>query len=277
LIQNAPYTFHTKSEIQDCCLVVCWYDDPAKLGRRIIDYLNCKLDNQLYCEIEPEDFFRLGGVSVEDNVARLPESKFYYYPGKKLIILGSNSPRSEWYKFLNTIMDIAIESCQIKEIYTIGTMVTLAAHTVPRLLLSTFNLSDIKARLSHYDLIRDVNYETPPGQRPTISSYLLWVALARSISAASFWVPVPFYLLTTEDPRALRKVVEFLNQRFCLGIDLSDIDEAIHRQNIKIAEVANKFPEMDSYFRKLESNIELSDEENNRLVQIMEENLRQEV
>jgi proteasome assembly chaperone (PAC2) family protein len=276
LTQDAPYKFYSKPELQDCCLLVCWYEDVTKLGQWIVDYLRRKLKNQLFCEIEPEGFFQLGGVFVEDNVAKFPESKFYYYPEKKLVVLRSNSPRTEWYKFLNIVMDIADESCRIREIYTIGSMVTLAAHTTPRLLLSTVNSSEMKAMLSCYDLARDMDYETPPGQRPTISSYLLWVARRRNIPGVALWVPVPFYLLSTGDPRAYRKTADFLNQRFSLDIDLSDIDEEIHQQNVKIAGVANKFPELDSFFRKLEANISLSDQENNRLVQIMEENLDKE-
>jgi proteasome assembly chaperone (PAC2) family protein len=273
LTQDRPYKFYDKPELQDSRLLVCWYEDITKLGQWIVDYLRRKLHIQLLCEIEPEGFFQLGGVSVEDDVAKFPESKFYYCSEKKLVILLSNSPGTEWYQFLNTVMDIADEGCRVREIYTIGSMVTLAAHTMPSLLLATVNSPEMKAALSHYDLARDMDYETPPGQRPTISSYLLWVARRRNIPGVALWVPVPFYLLSTGDPRAFRKIADFLNQRFSLDIDLSDIDEKIHQQNVKIAEVANKFPEVDSFFRKLETNISLNEEENNRLAQIMEENL----
>jgi predicted ATP-grasp superfamily ATP-dependent carboligase len=106
-----------------------------------------------------------------------------------------------------------------------------------------------------------------------MNSYLLWVAKRRNIPGAAIWVPVPFYLVSAGDPRAFRKTADFLNQRFSLDIDLSDIDEEIHRQNAKIAMVANQFPEIDGFLHRLESNIRLSDEENNRLIQIIEENM----
>ena len=90
---------------------------------------------------------------------------------------------------------------------------------------------------------------------------------------AAIWVPVPFYLLSIDDPKAYRRTADFLSKRFDLNIDLSDIDEDIHKQNVKIARLANRFPELDDLFRKLESNITLTDDENSRLVQLIDENL----
>jgi len=189
------------------------------------------------------------------------------------VIFQSNSPRTEWYKFLNTILDVVEHVGLITEIYTIGGMVTLAAHTTPRMLLATVNSPEMKSVLGHYELGCDLDYETPPGQRPTISSYLLWVARRRNIKGAAIWVPVPFYLLAAGDPRAHRKMADFLNKRLNFSLDLSEIDEAIHQQNVRIASLANQFPELDDFIHKLESNITLTDDENSRLVQLMEENL----
>ncbi len=273
---HSPCKFYSEPKLPQCSLLVSWMEDAGRLGPTVIGHLNKKLGGRLFCEIEPEGFFQLGGVLVEDNIAQFPESKFYYCPDQQLVIFQGNSPRTEWYKFLNTILDVVEKVGRIAEIYTIGGMVTLAAHTTPRMLLTTANSPEMKSVLGHYDLARDLDYETPPGQRPTISSYLLWVARRRNIRGAAIWVPVPFYLLATGDPRAHRKTVDFLNRRFNLNLDLSEIDEAIHQQNVRIASLANQFPEMDDFLHKLESNITLTDDENSRLVQLMEENLSKE-
>ena len=271
-----PLKLYSKPKFQNCYLLVCWNEDAGRLGPSVFDYLNRKLESQLFCEIEPDGFFQLGGVLVEGNIVQFPESKFYCCPEKNLVIFRSHSPRSEWYKFLNTVLDIATDSFQIRELYTVGGMVTLASHTTPRVLLATANSPDMKTALSQYDLARDMDYETPTGQRPTLSSYLLWVARRRDIPGAALWVPVPFYLASTRDPRAYRKIMDFLNKKFNLGLDPSDFDEEIHRQNEKIARLANQFPELDDFLHKLESNLSLTDEENSRLVQLMEDHLRKE-
>ena len=268
------FEIYRKPEFQSSSLVVAWSEDAGKLGPKVIDYLNKKLGGEEFGEIEPADFFPLGGVSIEDDVAQFPESKFYCCQEKNLVIFKSNSPRSEWYKFLNSVLDVAEHYCHTKELYTIGGMVSLSAYTAPRQLLAITNSPEMKTALSQYDLARDMDYETPPGQRPTLSAYLLWAARRRNIPGTSLWVPIPFYLVSTEDPKACRKAVQFFDNRFGLGIDFRDLDEEVARQNEKIAELRNRFPELDDYFHRLESNLSLTEEEHGKLIKEIEEFLR---
>ncbi len=215
------------------------------------------------------------GVTIEDNLVQFPESKFYSCPGKNLVVFKSHPPSYEWHKFLNLILDTTDHYYHLKELYTIGGMVSLGAHTAPRELIGTFNSPELKNALSKYDLAGGLDYETPPGQRPTLNSFLLWEAMKRNIPGVSLWVPIPFYLLATDDPRAQRRVLEFLNQRFDLGIDLSDLDEEIRQQNQLIAELRKTLPDIDESIRKLESNQRLSAEENQKLVEEVERFLRE--
>jgi predicted ATP-grasp superfamily ATP-dependent carboligase len=274
LSKKHPFEIYRKPELQSSSLVVGWSEDAGKLGTRVIDYLNKKLGGEEFGGIEPADFFPLGGVSIEDDVAQFPESKFYCCQEKNLVIFKSNSPRSEWYKFLNSVLDVAEHYCHTKELYTIGGMVSLSAYTAPRQLLAITNSPEMKTALSPYDLARDMDYETPPGQRPTLSAYLLWAARRRNIPGTSLWVPIPSYLVSTEDPKACRKAVQFFDNRFGLGIDFRDLDEEVARQNEKIAELRNRFPELDDYFHRLESNLSLTEEEHGKLIKEIEEFLR---
>jgi predicted ATP-grasp superfamily ATP-dependent carboligase len=268
------FKIYGKSELRDSSLIVGWREDVANLGTKVIDYLNVKLDTKEFGEIEPVDFFPLSGVSVENDIAQFPESKFYSSPEKNLVIFKSNAPRAEWHKFLNSVLDVAEHYCHVKELYAIGGMVSLSAHTAPREVLPVSNLPAMKKELGQYDLAGGMDYETSPGQRPTLSSFLLWVAKNRGIPAASLWVPVPFYLLATEDAGACRKVVDFFNKKLNLGIDLRDLDEVVARQNEKLAQIRFSFPEVDSYIRNLESNIALSQEDSEKLAKEIEEYLR---
>lgn len=272
--EKHAFEIYGEPEIESSSLVVGWSEDAGKLGTKVADYLNKKLGGEEFGEIEPADFFPLGGVSVEDDVAQFPESKFYWCREKHLVILKSNQPGSEWHRFLNSVLDVAEDYCHAKELYTIGGMVSLAAHTSPRELLAVANSPEMREILSQYDLARGFDYETAPGQRPTLSSFLLWVAKRRKVAAASLWVPIPFYLVAAEDPRAWRKTVEFLDRRFGLGIDLGDLDEDVARQDEKIAELRSRSSEVDSYIRKLESNLGLTEEENEKLVKEVAEFLR---
>ncbi len=261
-------------ELPSSALVVGWSIDASKLGAKVTDYLNRKLACQSFAEIEPVEFFPLGGVAIQDDLVQFPESKFYACPRNNLAIFRSDPPTNEWYKFLNLILDIAEHYCHVRELYTIGGMVSLGAHTAPRELVGTFNSPELKKALSHYNLAGELNYETPPGQRPTLNSFLLWAAKRRNIPGVSLWVPIPFYLLAVNEPQAQRRVLQFFNQRFDLQIDLSDLDEEIRRQNEKIAQMRDSFPEIDESISRLESNLGLSEAETEKLVSAIEGFLR---
>lgn len=272
--ETQPFKVYGKKESQNSSLIVGWSEDAANLGTNVVDYLNKKLSTEELGEIEPMDFFPLGGVSVENDIAQFPESKFYCSYEKNLVILRSNAPRAEWHKFLNSVLDMAEHYCHVKELYTIGGMVSLSAHTTPREILAVSNLPQIRNALGQYHLDRSMDYETTPGQRPTLSSFLLWVAKNRDIPAVSLWVPIPFYLLATEDVAACRKVIDFFDKRLDLGIDLKELDEAAARQNEKLADIRFSFPDIDGYIKNLESNITLSQEDTEKLAKDIEEYLR---
>ena len=268
--------FSWQPKLQRSSLIVSWNVDAGKLGAKVADYLNRKLGGQSFCEIEPVDFFPFGGVIIEDDLVQFPESEFYACPKKDLVIFKSTPPSYEWYRFLNLILNTAEYYCHVQEIHTIGGMVSLSAHTTPRQLLGTFNSPEIKESLSPYNLVGEWDYETPPGQRPTLNSFLLWAAKRRNIAGVSLWVSIPFYLASVDDPKAQRSVLEFFNQRFDLGLDFHDLDEEIKWQNQIIAEMRNNFPDIDESIKKLEGNIMLSEEENIKLVKQVEDSLKGE-
>ena len=272
---KAPFKFSRPPELQSPSLVVGWSADAGKLGAKVTDYLNRKLGGQSFYEIEPLEFSPLSGVTIEDDLIQFPEAKFYSCPKNDLMIFRSDPPSYEWYKFLSLILDIAEHYRHVKELYAIGGMVSLAAHTAPRELMGTFNSLELKEALSDYNLTRGLDYETPPGQRPTLNSFLLWVAKGRNIPGVNLWVPIPFYLVTTDDPKAQKMVLEFFNRRFDLQIDFNDLDEEIARRNEKIAQIRTRSPEIDEYIARLERNLRLSEDENERLVKEIEKFLRE--
>ena len=271
-----PVKIRHRPEVQSSSLVVAWDEDAGQLGQKVTDYLIQSRGGEEFAEIEPEDFFSLGDVRVEGDVARFPQGKFFVCPQGELAIFKSAPPQFEWYKFLNLILDVAGHYCGTKELYTIGGMVTLAAHTTPRALLATSSAPEVKEMLSRYDLIRDMDYRTPPGQRPTLSSFLLWVAKGRNIPGVSLWVPIPLYLIANEDPQAQKKVLQFLDERFALNLDLEAVDRKVQEQDEKLARARLRLPRVDEYIGRLESNLKLSEEENETLTREIAKFLREE-
>lgn len=269
------FRIFSRPEMQTGSLVVAWMPDAGKVGAGVAEYLNKKLGGFKFAEIEPLDFFPLDGVSVEDDIAHFPETKFYCCPQKNLMIIKSDLPRFEWYEFLVTILDIAEEICKVKGIYVLGGMATATAHTTPRMLLTVANSSQTKRLVENYDVVSNMEYETPEGQRPTINSFLLWIAQQRGIPALNLWVQVPFYLVAIEDPQAWKKALDFLDRQLELGVDFSELNDRIRKQNQKIAQSRSQYSDLDDCLSRLEDNLGLSASESERLIRKMEDLLRQ--
>ena len=272
--EGKSFKLFTRPKFDSSSVVVVWNQDVGRLGPKVADYLTGQLDGQELGEISPEGFFSLSGITVEDDIAQFPESKFYRCQDEDFVIFRSDIPRFDWYGFINLVLDIAEKYFKIKHIYTVGGMVLPSAHTTPRTLLSVVNSTEMKRVLGHYDVVHDMDYETREDQRPTFSSYLLWAAKIRDIPGACLWVPVPFYLMTVEDPQACKKVLEFFNRHLELNINFADIDNEVAGQNNKIAQARSQFPDLDGYITKLESNLGLTADEGEKLVKEIDELLR---
>ncbi len=273
--ERYPITIYQEPDLHQSSLVLGWSEDAGGLGRKVTDYLNLKLKGQEFAEIEPDDFFPMGGVAIKDNIARFPESKFYACSEHELVICQSDSPGAEWYEFLSSVLDVAERHCLVKELYVIGAMVSFSAHTSPRQSLAVVNLPEMKEILSQYDLNRDMDYQTQPGERPTLNSFLLWLAKERNIPGVSVWVPIPFYLAAMEDAQAQKKVLSFLDERLDLKIDFCDLDQEIGKQNEQLAQARSRSPQIDDYINRLESNLMLSEEESGELVRRIEDFLKE--
>jgi predicted ATP-grasp superfamily ATP-dependent carboligase len=271
---NPYYKVSRKPEFEDSTLVVCWEEDAGRLGPSVSKYLIDNAGLKLFAEIEPRDYFSLGGVTVENDVAVFPESNFYFNHEKKLVLFKSNLPRFEWYSFIFAILNMAEKVCKVKEIYTVGGMVSISSHTLPRALMGTLNTPDMKTELGGYDISLDMNYETPSGQRPTMSSYLIWAAIQKKIKAASLWVPVPFYMVNVVDTRAVKRLLDFFNLKLDLEMAIQPAEDAIADQNQKIAEISNQFPDLAEIFQKLETNISLDQAESRKVLELVERHLK---
>jgi predicted ATP-grasp superfamily ATP-dependent carboligase len=274
MTEASPYRMYGNEGMNKTALVVGWAEDAGKLGVKTADYLIEGLGCREVGEIVPEGFFPMSGVNVEDDVALFPSSRFYANEKHDVVVFKSNVPRVDWFRFLNALLDAAKSGFGVTELYTLGAMVSASAHTMPRQLVSVVNSVEMKSRLEPFNVTNNTDYETPPGQKPTLSSYLLWVAGQRGVQAAALWVPVPYYLVSIDDPRALRRLVYFFNSRFEMNIDLATIDNEIAEQSRKISNLFEKSPEIEKLVRRLETGEGISNEETEMVAREMMEFLR---
>lgn len=267
--ENPRLKIHKPPNLQNPSLLVGWSQDIGKLGPKVIDYLNKKLGAEEFGELEPEAFSSFGGVQIEDNVIQFPESKFYSCPKNNLLIFESSPPRYEHYKFLNSVLDFAQHCDKVNELYTLGGIVSLMSHTAPRRILTVVNQPESKEMLARHGLETAMDYESPHGQMPSLSGFLLWLAKRRNITGVNLWTEVPFYLAAVEDLKAIKYTLGFLNKRFELNLDFGDLDLKIRQQNERIKQLREQNPEVNKYIEMLERGIMLSEDENEELAKEM--------
>lgn len=264
--ENFPFKISKQPEFGSSVMILGWSSDAGFVGHKTIEYLVKKLGCKEFCEVSTADFFPSPGASADGKYSGLPVSKFYYCEPKNLVFFISNPPKFGWYRFVDSILEVAERFCHVTQIYVISGMIDSCAHTASRKLTATINSSELKEILSRYNIISNSDIKTSPVRRPTLNSFLLWLAKRRNIAGANLWLSVPFYLASTEDPQACRKSVAFLDERFSLGIDFADLDEEISDQKEMLAHLRACSSEVDDCIHKLEDKISLTSEENESLV-----------
>ncbi|MDI6890867.1 MAG: PAC2 family protein [Thermodesulfovibrionales bacterium] len=269
---KTTFKFIAQPGLEDPSLIVGWNRDAGRIAPKVIDFLNGKLGSQKFCEIEPDRFFPLGGVSVEDDCIQFPESSFFYVQTRDLVIFKSDQPAYDHYAFLNSVLDVPERYGKVKELYTISGMVSHVAHTTPRRIFTVFNQPEFQESLQSYNL-EGLTWEGPPA----ISSFLLWIARRRGIHGLSLWLEVPFYLAASEDLWAIRFTLSFLDQRFNLNLDLQELDIKIREQNEKIDRLRDENAEVNRCIGLLESGFSLKEEVQLKLAQEIHEHLKRDM
>ncbi len=255
-MERVPVEIYQMPKVQNPSLLIGWQThDTGKLSSKVIHFLNEKIGGQKIAEIKPTGFFSFGGVRFKHDLVQVPESQFWACEKNNLIIFKSDEPEFEYYQFLNTVLELAESRFQAREIITLNGTFSFIAHTHPRRIFTVFNQTELKERLRGFET-EELTWEGPPA----MSSTLLWIAKRRGIPGMSLWVEIPFYLAAREDSQAIKSTLSFLNQRFNLGLDLSEFDLKIQEQNGKIAQLRLDNVEINESIERLEKGL-MPDEE----------------
>jgi proteasome assembly chaperone (PAC2) family protein len=246
---------------------VAWRHEIGGVACGVIDFLDKNLNLEMVGEIRLQQFFSFAGVTVADDIVQFPQSRFYSCREGNILIFRGDVPNREPYDFSNAILDFAVYHCDAQEVYTIGGFVSAMTHLSPRRIFGSVTQPELRMFLSPYNVSTDVDYQTPPqGARPSLSHFLLWTAKRREIPGYSLWVEVPFYLAGFRDLMAIRSILEVLDKRFVLGLDLKELNNEIDKMNAGIEALKSQNPEVNRYLRLMDQGIAISHEEGEILV-----------
>jgi proteasome assembly chaperone (PAC2) family protein len=268
-VEEPQANLYLTPHLQGPSLIVSWQTrDVGKVASRVIDFLSEKTDGIDVGEIKPQGFFSFGGVRFENDLVKVPESKWRASEQKNLLMLKSDEPEFDHYLFLTTLLDMAVSHFQVRRIYTLNGSLSPRPHTFPRRILTVFNQPEIREELQG-DGLEGLTWEGPPA----LSSYLLWTAREKGIPAASLWLEVPFYLAGGEDPQAIRTALAFLDRKFDLGLNLGGLDLEIQDHKEKLSQLREENGDVDRWIHLLETGETLEEEDQIKLTKEVRDHL----
>lgn len=267
-----PDMFHftSRPQIEKPSLLVGWTRDTGDVSRGTAEYIVNASGADSFCQIEPADFFPVGGVTVEDDIAQFPESRFFYDQASNLVILRTDEPQSRRYDFLNGIVDFARRHGRAEVLYTVNGIASLIPHTAGRRVLGVFNDLVIQRKLQPF---------VPVGMTwqgaPHTSTYLLWLAANARLHGAGLWIEVPFYLADYEDFWSVKTAVSLLAIMFGQDWDLTELDQLMAEEDELLAELREDDRDIDVKIRNLELGEALGRQEQLELAEAVREALRE--
>lgn len=253
-------------------MVVGWKGEAGNMGQRVTSYLESTLGMTDLAEIEPVGFFSLTSVEVADDLVSFPFSRFKYSEKASLITFYTDTPAHEIPEFLQLVLEVAARHgvCQI---VMINAMPMMASHNTPNPLIANLSTPLLKEWLSGDGINTDIDFESPPGPRPPLSSYLLWEARKKGIEAVSLWVPVPYYLAPFADEVGIRRALAFLREKLAVPLELEGAVNAEHALREALGELRSASVDVDKALTMLESNLSLTEYEAGQLAAAVREKM----
>jgi len=256
--------FTSQPRLEKPSLIVGWMKDIGDVSRGVGDFLAGAAGGHSFCQIEPTDFFPVGGVAVESNIATFPQSRFFHDGRNNLLLFRSDEPQSRRYEFLNAVLDLA-EHYKVESVYTVDGIVSMIPHTFDRRVFGVFSGAEVQRRLK---------WHLPVGLRwhgtPHMSTYLLWLAGRRGLRAAGLWIEVPFYLSDRQDAQAVRSAASLLGGIVGWDYETQELDRRAAEQEEMLAHLRHEDLEIDARIQRLEEGEPLDDDEQVELTEAIQ-------
>jgi len=227
---------YIEPKLSNPLMIAAW---PGMGGVAIVaaKYLTERLDAQELGSIEPDEFFDLGGVLIENSLVKeigIPEGKFYFYEsgeGNDLIVFMSEAqPHIKGYGLANLVLDVA-QKFEVRRLYTFAAAPTHIYHTNKPKVLAAATSPKLVQELDKYDvtLLRE-------GSISGLNGLLLGVAKKRNIEGICLLGEIPIYTTQIANPRSSKAVLEVLTQMTGLEVDMNEIDSWTEETDREIEE-----------------------------------------
>jgi len=216
---------HGQPKLKKPIMVAAW---PGMGGVAIVAarYLREKLGAQELGSIDPQEFFDLSGVLIEDSIVKdieFPECKFYIWEsgGRNdlIIFVGEAQPLMKGYAFANMVIEVA-QMFKVKRLYTFAAAPTHIYHTKRPKVLAVATKPKLVEELKGYDVTL-----LGQGTISGLNGLLLAVAKEKNIDGICLLAEIPIYTTQIANPRSSKAVLQIFSQMSGLEVDLGDLDK----------------------------------------------------
>lgn len=235
--------FHSEPDLRSPVMITGW-PGMGQVALGLVGYLKEKLEAQEFAEIDPEGFFDLGGVIIEDSLALVPafpESKFYFWRGKDsdlVIFIGEAQPSSNSYDYAQLVMKVA-QRCGVKRLYSEAAFPASIHHRDEPRVLGVANQPHLLDHLRQFNVVL-----MEDGHISGMNGLILGAAAEKRIEGICLLAEVPYYTVTIPNPKSSKAALSVLCQMLSLDLDLSDLEVIARDTEAEIDELVRSSPEM---------------------------------
>lgn len=245
------------------------WKDVLKLFPEMIELLFSKLEVRPIALMTAANHYILEGVAVEENMAFLPETMFWYGKKEELLILLATPPQMRWYRYIHDLLVFAKERYGVSELYTFSVEYSQMHYSEKREVTSAFGDSMSKEVLKSLKLklCNDFIPEDEERHRyPTLSDCVAWLAPKFDIASCIGYVRTPLCLSPFGDPYSAKVIVAYLNHILKLDLEPNFYNSWIeHLKKFMIA-LQKESVDAADLLERLKDGESLSDEENQLLL-----------
>ncbi|MFN2628680.1 MAG: PAC2 family protein [Gaiellaceae bacterium] len=217
-------------------------------------YLAKIWETSRFAEIDPERFFDFQAtrphVTLEEGLTRRldwPDNAFYHaaIPGldRDVVLMLGVEPNLRWRSFADLVVRLA-RDLGIELLVTLGSLLADVPHTRP---------APVTAAATEPSLVEDLGLEPSRYEGPTGIVGVVHDACRRElIPSVSLWAAVPHYVSLAPSPRAALALTERLGELIGVGIDTTELRQAVDAYHDQVSEAVSSDAETAAYVEELE-------------------------
>jgi len=231
-------------------------------------------DGELLATIDPDQHFdfqvRRPQIDIDSAGVRSiswPSNELHHLRigDRDVVLVAGEEPHYQWKAFTGELVD-ALKTLGVKRAITMGAFIGQVAHTLPVPLVGSANRPDT---LSLHDLLPS-GYEGPTGIIGVLNHALNSVG----IDVISVWAAVPHYLSNQEYPPGTEALAIKAAELIGVSLDIGDLTTASREFLSTVDEAIEGNDELLRYVERLEEDADADVERNDRLVEEIEDFLR---